>query len=188
MNTTGHLIVLEGTDGSGKATQTGLLSAALTAAGIPNRCLEFPRYDNDSSVLVRRYLSGAYGSRPEDVNAYAASVLYTVDRFASWAEDWREAYRAGMLLLADRYTTSNAVHQASKLPEEERPAFFEWLADLEYRKVGLPEPDLVLYLDMPVQLSGALVQSRAAGAETDIHEKNAEYLRQCRICGRQAAA
>ena len=128
----GKLIVFEGTDGSGKATQTGLLCDRLASEGASVRRLTFPRYKEDSSMLVRMYLSGAFGSRPGDVNAYAASAFYAVDRYASYKQDWGEYYEQGGILITDRYTTSNAVHQAGKLPEAERRAYLDWLFHFEY--------------------------------------------------------
>ena len=145
----GRLIVFEGTDGSGKSTQFRLLCRRMEEEGHPFHRLVFPRYDQPSSALIRMYLAGEFGSRPEDVNAYAASSFYAVDRYASWKQDWGSCYRKGGLVLSDRYTTSNAVHQACKLPEGEWEAFFRWLDDFEHGKLGLPRPDLVLYLDMP---------------------------------------
>ena len=125
----GKLIVFEGTDGSGKATQTELLCRTLTEQGVPFRRLSFPRYSEESSALIRLYLGGAFGSHPDDVNAYAASTFYAVDRYASYKKVWGEWYERGGLVLADRYTTSNAIHQASKVPQEEREDFFRWLYD-----------------------------------------------------------
>ena len=185
----GKLIVLEGTDGSGKSTQARLLARHLEAAGLPFREIDFPRYGNPFAEPAKRYLEGALGNRPGDVNAYAASVLYAVDRFASYKEDWGVAYEAGALILANRYTTSNAVHQASKLPEEERGAYLEWLFDLEYGRMGLPEPDLVVYLDLPTELSEAMLRQRqqATGTHADIHEQDEAYLRACRDSARQIA-
>ena len=136
----GKLIVFEGTDGSGKATQTALLCQTLTERGIPFRRLAFPRYEEESSALIRLYLGGAFGSHPDDVNAYAASTFYAVDRYASYKQDWGEYYRQGGLVIADRYTTSNAVHQTAKLPEEERRPFLDWLFHFEYGLLGLPRP------------------------------------------------
>ena len=136
----GRLIVFEGTDGSGKATQSTLLCDELTRRDIPFRKLEFPRYQEESSALIRLYLGGAFGDKPDDVNAYAASVFYSVDRYASYKQDWGAFYESGGLLIADRYTTSNAVHQTAKLPPEQRDAFLDWLFDFEYRLLGLPEP------------------------------------------------
>lgn len=177
----GKLIVFEGTDGSGKATQTGLLCDRLASEGAAVRRLTFPRYKEDSSMLVRMYLSGAFGSHPGDVNAYAASTFYAVDRYASYKQDWGEYYEQGGILITDRYTTSNAVHQAGKLPEAERQAYLDWLFHFEYTLLGLPAPDLVLYLDLPLELSGALIRQRAAqSGQSDIHEADEAYLRQCR--------
>ncbi|MCI5753891.1 MAG: deoxynucleoside kinase [Clostridiales bacterium] len=186
----GTLIVLEGIDGSGKSTQYRRLCQHMTALGKPFHSVVFPRYDQDSSALVRLYLSGAFGTKPDDVNAYAASAFYAVDRFASYRLDWKPAYEAGGLILADRYTTSNACHQGSKLPDSELPAYFDWLYDFEYHRLELPRPDLVLYLD--VELDVALAQMaerrRAGGGTGDIHEKDAAYLGQCLRAGRRAAA
>ena len=134
----GKLIVFEGTDGSGKATQTALLCRELESRGVPFRKLEFPRYKEESSALLRLYLSGAFGTDPADVNAYAAATFFSVDRYASFKQDWGGWYRQGGLVIADRYTTSNAVHQTSKLPPQERQVFLDWLFDFEYRKLGLP--------------------------------------------------
>ena len=178
----GKLMVVEGTDGSGKATQTALLYERLQREGRPVRKLTFPRYDQDSSMLVRMYLGGAFGSNPGDVNAYAASTFYAVDRYASYRQDWGSYYESGGLLLTDRYTTSNAVHQAGKLPWEERRAFLDWLFHFEYDLLGLPRPDLVLYLDLPTELSQVLRRQREErnGTHADIHEADEAYLRSCR--------
>ena len=178
----GRLIVFEGADGAGKATQTHLMARRLQAEGAAFREIDFPRYGNPFAEPARLYLAGVLGRRPEDVNACAASVLYAVDRYASYKEDWGGAYEAGELILANRYTTSNAVHQASKLPEGERREFLDWLFDLEYNRLGLPRPDLVLYLDLPTEISGQMLRLREAVTHTsaDIHEKDAGYLRQCR--------
>ena len=132
----GKLIVFEGTDGSGKATQAKLLCETLAQRGIAYREIDFPRYGNPFAEPANLYLHGALGNRPGDVNAYAASVLYAVDRFASYKEDWGGFYEEGGIVVANRYTTSNAVHQASKLPEGERQAFLDWLFDLEYGRMG----------------------------------------------------
>ena len=178
----GKLIVFEGTDGSGKATQARILAERLRSAGVPFQEIDFPRYGNPFAEPARLYLNGALGARPEDVSACAASTLYAIDRYASYKEDWGAAYEAGRLILANRYTTSNAVHQASKLPAEEREGFLDWLFDLEYNRLGLPRPDLVLYLDLPTEISGQMLRLREAVTHTpaDIHEKDAGYLRQCR--------
>ena len=178
----GKLIVFEGTDGSGKATQTQLLCEELDRAGIPCRRINFPRYGQPSAAMVQEYLDGKLGTHPGDVNAYAASLFYAVDRYASYKQDWGEFYESGGLVVADRYTTSNAVHQASKLPEEEREPYLNWLFDLEYRLLELPRPDLVLYLDMPTEVSEAMLRRRErdTGSHADIHEQDEAYLRRCR--------
>ena len=183
------LIVLEGTDGSGKSTQFLRLSRRLRAEGQDFHQLVFPRYQEESSALIRLYLSGAFGSRPGDVNAYAASSFYAVDRYASYRQDWGAYYEQGGLILSDRYTTSNAVHQGSKLPDDERPDFFRWLYEYEYQQLGLPRPDLVCYLDMPTGLSLSLLRGREAATNTkaDIHEQDSDYLAQCRRCAQEAA-
>lgn len=178
----GRLIVFEGTDGSGKATQTEWLCRELERRGTPYKKLTFPRYDQESSALIRLYLSGALGSRPDDVNAYAAATFYAVDRYASYKQDWGAFYEAGGLLIADRYTTSNAVHQTVKLPEGERQAFLDWLFDFEYCMLGLPRPTRVLYLDIPTSLTARMMRQREqeTHTEADIHERDEAYLRQCR--------
>lgn len=177
----GTLIVLEGIDGSGKATQAALLEQALREEGREVRHISFPDYDSDSSVFVRMYLSGEFGPSPDDVNPYAASLFFSLDRFASFRRDWKPFYEAGGVVVADRYTTSNMVHQMTKYDrEEERLAFLTWLEDMEYGKLGLPRPDGVVLLDMPLEVSDELVRQRAAaGGTMDIHEKDRAYLRRC---------
>lgn len=178
----GKLIVFEGTDGSGKSTQAKLLCSRLAQAGTAFREIDFPRYGNPFAEPAKLYLEGALGTRPGDVNAYAASTLYAVDRFASYKQDWGGFYEAGGLVIANRYTTSNAVHQASKLPDAEREEYLNWLFDLEYGRLGLPKPDLVLYLDMPIEVTERMMDHRAreTGARADIHERDGAYLRRCR--------
>ncbi len=186
----GKLIVLEGIDGSGKSAQYRRLCTRMENDGIAYTHIVFPRYDKESSALIRMYLGGQFGSKPEDVNAYTASTFYAVDRFASYRSDWGPVYENGGLILSDRYTTSNAVHQGSKLPEEELPAFFDWLQDLEYGKMGLPQPDLVIYLDVDVELSLARMRRRQKKTHTsaDIHEQDVAYLERCLRTARLAAA
>ena len=140
----GKLIVIEGTDGSGKSTQFRLLTEAVAQAGWEFRKLVFPQYQEESSALIRMYLGGQFGDKPSDVNAYAASAFYAVDRYASYKKVWGEWYEQGGLVLSDRYTTSNAVHQASKEPEEKQGEFLRWLYEFEYDKLGLPRPDLTI--------------------------------------------
>lgn len=185
----GKLIVIEGTDGSGKSTQFDLLTRRLEAEGLSFRRLRFPRYDQPSSALIRMYLGGDFGAAPDAVNAYAASTFYAVDRYASFVQDWRRDYQAGGVFLSDRYTTSNAVHQGAKLPESEQPAFFDWLYDLEYVKLGLPRPDLVVYLDVDLETSLERMKHRQekTGKDGDIHEKDVAYLAACLATGSRAA-
>lgn len=178
----GKLIVLEGTDGSGKSTQFRALCQRLDQAGIAYRHVVFPRYDQPSSALIRMYLGGDFGTDPANVNAYAASAFYAVDRYASYKQDWESWYLQGGLVLCDRYTTSNAVHQAGKVAPEERESFLHWLYDFEFGKLGLPAPDLVLYLDMPTDMTVHLLRDRETATHTqaDIHERDTAYLTQCR--------
>ena len=181
--------MLEGTDGSGKSTQFARLCRRLEEEGQPFHRVIFPRYDKESSALVRMYLGGAFGSRPGDVNPWAASAFYAVDRYASYRQDWQSWYEGGGLVLADRYTTSNAVHQASKLPQAERADFFRWLYDFEFDRLGLPRPDRVIYLDMPTEQALTLLRSRENTTHTsgDIHEVDGGYLALCRETALQAA-
>ncbi len=185
----GKLIVFEGTDGSGKATQSRLLYERLRREGVDCRKLDFPRYGEPSCAAVELYLHGALGDKPGDVNGYAASTFFAVDRYCSYKQDWGEYYERGGLLIADRYTTSNAVHQASKLPEAERKAFLTWLFDFEYRMLGLPEPTAVFYLDVPTELTERMMRAREAAnrTEADIHERDEAYLRRCGEVGRLLA-
>lgn len=185
----GKLIVFEGTDGSGKATQSKLLLERLQREGFDCRALTFPRYGKPSAAPLEEYLHGAYGSHPEAVNAYAASTFFAVDRYASYQQDWGKYYESGGILVADRYTTSNAVHQASKLPEGERRAFLKWLFDFEYRLLQLPEPTLVFYLDVPTEITEKMMRCREAQTNTtaDIHEQDDGYLRACRRAAQKTA-
>lgn len=178
----GKLIVIEGLDGSGKSTQLDLLYKNLKHHGIDCKSVSFPDYDNPSSTLVKMYLGGDFGKKPGDVNAFAASVFYTVDRYASFKANWGEYYSDGGTVVAGRYTTSNAIHQASKLPESEWENFLSWLYDFEYSKIGIPKPDKVIFLDMPVEVSQKLLTKRYEGdnSKKDIHESDTEYLDRCR--------
>ena len=186
----GKLIVLEGTDGCGKSTQYRRLCRHVEEAGIPSRQLVFPQYQEPSSALIRMYLAGEFGSHPDDVNPYAASSCYAVDRYASLKKVWGTWYEEGGLVLADRYTTSNAIHQGAKCAPEDRPAFLTWLDDYEYVRLGLPRPDLVILLDMPVDRAVSLLRAREEETHTraDIHELDTAYLASCRDCARQAAS
>ena len=183
------LIVIEGTDGSGKSTQFRLLTERVAAEGREFQKLVFPQYSEPSSALIRMYLGGEFGTKPSDVNAYAASAFYAVDRFASYKKVWGEWYEKGGLVLSDRYTTSNAVHQASKEPEDKQLEYLKWLYEFEYDKLGLPCPDLTIYLDVPTDFTEKMMRSREAATNTqaDIHEKDLAYLATCRRMGKKAA-
>lgn len=178
----GFLIAIEGTDGSGKHLQTQLLAKRLKQALYPVRELSFPCYNSASSALVKMYLGGELGTDPSKVNAYAASTFYAVDRFASYTADWKKDYEAGKLLLADRYAESNIVHQGSKMQPAERDDFIRWERDLEYARMGIPVPDIVIFLDVPTEISARMRAEREAKTHTtaDIHERDNKYLAHCR--------
>lgn len=185
----GKLIVIEGTDGSGKSTQFRLLTDRLESEQVKFQKLVFPQYSEPSSALIRMYLGGEFGKSPSDVNAYAASAFYSVDRYASYRKVWGKWYEEGGLVVSDRYTTSNAVHQTSKEPEGKREDFLNWLYDFEYDKLGLPRPDLVIYLDVPTDFTEKMLRHRESETNThaDIHEQDMQYLATCRRMGRAAA-
>ena len=185
----GRLIVFEGTDGSGKSTQFRALCDRAARSGHSFQKLVFPQYSEPSSALIRMYLGGEFGSHPGDVNPYAASSFYAVDRYASFKKVWGTFYQSGGLVLTDRYTTSNAVHQTGKLPESEWEDFLRWLFDFEYGKLGLPEPSLVLYLDMPTEQAVENLRRRERETHTtgDIHEVDTAYLARCRRVAHKAA-
>lgn len=185
----GIFIDLEGLDGSGKTTQTELICKRLEQDNIDYRRIKLPDYDSDSSILVRKYLAGDFGKNAGDVNAYAASVLYAADRFASFTEKWGEDYKSGKLIFADRYTPANALYQMTKLDKSEWDPFLEWLFDFEYNKIGIPAPDKVIFLDMPVEVSQKLMTARYGGDESkkDVHEANVEFLNACREAALYAA-
>ncbi len=179
----GKLITIEAGDGSGKATQTKALYDRLLAEGYQVLKVEYPDYQSESSALVRMYLGGEFGQQAENVSAYGASAFFAVDRYASYLLKWRQAYESGWIILADRYTTSNMVHQAVKLKDSaEREEFLTWLWDFEFGRLQLPVPDRVIYLDMPPEISDRLINSRAAkdsSRQKDIHEKDTSYLHHC---------
>ena len=178
----GKLFVIEGVDGSGKATQTDLLYQALQNEGKTVRKISFPNYDSPSSSLIKMYLNGEFGTDPQAVNAYATSVFFAVDRFASFRTDWHSFYEDGGIIIADRYVTSNLVHQAGKIEDvAEKERYIQWLSHLEYDIFGLPRPDCVIFLDMPPAYSLRLRQQRNTfkhGLTHDIHEEDQGYLYQ----------
>ncbi|MBR0415269.1 MAG: deoxynucleoside kinase [Clostridia bacterium] len=174
--------VIEGLDGSGKSTQVRLLEAHLSEQGKDFLHIKLPDYESDSSALVKMYLAGEFGSNAADVNVYAASAFYAVDRFANFHTKWKNAYESGKDIIADRYTTSNAIYQLAKLEKSQWDAYLDWLSDFEYIKMGIPQPDKVIYLDMPIDISQRLMSKRYAGDESkkDVHEKNIAFLECCR--------
>lgn len=185
----GKFIVIEGLDGSGKATQTEILKKSFESEGKKVKKLTFPDYDNLSSALVKMYLGGEFGDNPDDVNAYAAAAFYTVDRIASYLKFWKEDYENDSYILADRYATSNIIYQMSKLPESEWDDYIAFQEDFEYNKIKVPKPDLVVYLDVEPDVSQKLMSKRYAGDENkkDLHEKNVNFLLECRKSALYAA-
>ena len=184
-----RLIVLDGLDGSGKSTQLDRLNGYFAENGIRYKQISFPDYAQPSSSLVTMYLNGEFGNSADAVNAYAASSFYAVDRYASYKKFWQADYENETLILAARYTTSNAIHQMGKLPREEWDAYLTWLEEYEYGLLGLPRPDAVLFLDMPLDISQRLLSGRYGGDEQkkDIHERDLAYLKQCRESALYAA-
>lgn len=176
----GKFIVIDGLDGSGKGTQSEMLKARLEKSGKKVRLLSFPMYDSESSRLVKIYLGGELGSNPSDTNAYAASSFFAADRYVSYRTDWKKDIEdENTIVIANRFTTANAVHQLSKMPREEWAAFLDWLWDYEYNKLGVPRPDLVIYLEMSPEISMSLVSHRSSetGQIKDIHEKDPLHLK-----------
>ncbi len=176
------LIIIEGLDGSGKSTQVELLQKYFENEGIDYKKIKLPDYDSPSSTLVNMYLAGDFGKSADDVNAYAAGAFFAVDRFASYKLNWGKDYENGTLILADRYATSNSIYQMEKIDESKWDEYLEWSADFEYEKIGIPKPDAVIYLDMPVEISQRLMTRRYDGNENkkDVHEANVSFLEKCR--------
>ena len=180
----GKLFVIEGTDGSGKQTQLKKLKEHLEQNGIDYREVSFPNYDSPSSDLVKMYLAGEFGTDPTAVSPYIASTFYAADRYATFKKGYFDYYNQGGIIIADRYTTANMVHQASKIhDEEERNKFLDWLFDFEFNLYGLPKPTKTFFLNMPPEASQRLMKDRANKitheAKKDIHESNPEYLKEC---------
>ncbi len=178
----GKLYVIDGLDGSGKGTQSKKLEAYLSAKGINVKRIDFPRYGSKGCALVEGYLHGDLGGKPDDTGAYATSLFYGLDRYWSYRTEWGSFYhKPDSILICDRYTTANAVHQCSKLPKAQWDAFLDWLWDIEYNKIGIPRPDKIIYLEMPPAISRKLVEKRAAaeGRCIDIHEADQSYLDRC---------
>lgn len=178
----GKLIVIEGTDSSGKETQTKKLYERLANEVEKVRKISFPNYESPACEPVKMYLAGAFGDNALNVNPYPVSTKFAIDRYASYKMDWESFYNAGGIIVTDRYTTSNMVHQASKIENiDEKSKYLGWLEDLEYNKMGIPKPDLVIFLNMPTEMAVKLMEARKnkiTGEEKkDIHEKDTSYLK-----------
>jgi len=184
------LYVIDGLDGSGKGTITTRLQQHYHAAGITARRISFPNYESESGALVRMYLDGRLGGTPEDTGPHAASTMFAIYRYISDRCDWGDFYRDGDgIIIADRYTTANAVHQMTKIPQQQWDSFLDWLFDFEYNKLGLPAPDTVIYLDMLPHLSQRTITARsiAQNRTVDIHETDTSHLEKARRAGLYAA-
>lgn len=183
------LIIMEGLDGSGKSTQTQLLEDYFKDNNLDYKKIKLPDYDSPSSTLVNMYLGGEFGKDANDVNAYAAGAFYAVDRFASFKLNWKKDYDNGTIILADRYATSNSIYQMEKIDKKDWDEYLDWSEDFEYNKIGIPRPDAVIFLDMPVEISQKLMTSRYNGDEgkKDVHEANVQFLNNCRKSALYAA-
>lgn len=177
----GKLFVIEGTDGSGKQTQLERLKQRFEEEKIDYKSMSFPNYENDSSALVKMYLAGEFGENAKDVSPYIASTFFAADRYATFKRYFEDYYNNGGILLADRYTTANMVHQAGKIQnKEERKKFLDWLYDFEFNLYGLPKPDKVFFLNMPPEYSLKLTKDRenkfSHTQAKDIHERDENHI------------
>lgn len=178
----GKIIVIEGTDSSGKETQTKLLYERIKKINEKTIKISFPNYDSPACEPVKMYLAGAFGTDAVKVNPYPVSTMYAIDRYASYKQDWGKSYEEGYIIVTDRYVTSNMIHQASKIQsEEEKEEYLKWLIDLEYKKNQIPEPDIVIFLKMPIDKAKELMENRNnkidGSMKKDIHEINEDYLK-----------
>ena len=178
----GKLFVIDGTDGSGKQTQFQQLQESLLKDGIDYKVVSFPNYDSPSSALVQMYLSGEFGENAKEISPYIASTFYAADRYATFQTGYKKYYEDGGIILADRYTTANMVHQAGKIKDEkEREKFLNWLWDFEFNLYGLPVPNEVFFLNMPVEKSIELMKDRenkfTHQEKKDIHERDVNHLK-----------
>lgn len=171
------LIVIEGLDGCGKSTQLELLKSCYSA-----HFITFPYYETDSGRMISAYLRGDYNEQDPKVSAYSASIMYAADRYTNYRTHWKTLYESGKPVFSARYVSSNAIYQMTKLEKSEWDGYLDWLCDLEYTKLGMPRPDLTLFLDMPGDISQKLLLKRYGGDETkkDIHERDADFQRRCR--------
>ncbi len=177
----GKIFVIDGTDGSGKQTQFDLLKKHLDDDGIEYRTVSFPNYDSPSSSLVKMYLSGEFGENAKEISPYIASTFYAADRYATYTKDFKKYFEDGGIILADRYTTANMVHQAGKISnKQEREKFLNWLFDLEFNIYGLPVPSKVFFLNMPPEKVKQLIKNRenkfTHDNKKDIHERDQKHI------------
>ena len=178
----GKIIVIDGTDSSGKETQTKLLYERIKKINEKTIKISFPNYDSPACEPVKMYLAGSFGTDAVKVNPYPVSTMYAIDRYASYKQDWGKSYEEGYIIVTDRYVTSNMIHQASKIQsEEEKEEYLKWLIDLEYKKNQIPEPDIVIFLKMPIDKAKELMANRNnkidGSMKKDIHEINEDYLK-----------
>ncbi len=189
----GMLFAIEGVDGSGKQTQADILYKRLLGEGKKVSKISFPDYDSESSYAVRQYLAGAFGKNANDVSAKAASTFFALDRYVSYKTKWEKLYTGGEIIIADRYVTSNMIHQASKIDDyEEKDAFLDWVSDFEYGIYSLPKPDKVIFLDVPPEVAKKITEGRknkATGGEVqDIHESDREHIKKSYESAKYVAA
>ena len=188
----GKIIVIEGTDSSGKETQSNIIFEKLKERNLNVRKISFPNYESPACTPVKMYLAGEFGEDPVKINPYPISTMYAIDRYASFKQDWENFYNDGGIIITDRYTTSNMVHQASKIEVyNEKLEYLNWLEDLEYDKIKIPRPDVVIFLNMPTEFAIKLMESRknkiTGEMKKDIHEKNHEYLKKSHDNAREVA-
>ncbi|WP_022819815.1 dTMP kinase [Fusobacterium russii] len=178
----GKIIVIEGTDSSGKETQTKLLYERIKKLYNRTIKISFPNYKSPACEPVKMYLAGEFGKDATKINPYPVSTMYAIDRYASFKQNWEKFYRDNYIIITDRYVTSNMIHQASKIEDrDKKEEYLKWLEDLEYEKIEIPRPDEVIFLKMPIDKAKILMEERKnkiTGEEKkDIHELNEEYLK-----------
>lgn len=195
----GKIIAIEGTDGSGKQTQTEKLIERLKSEGYNVYSISFPNYSSDSSAPVKMYLNGEMGKAPGDVSAKAASILFAVDRYVTYKKEFEKLYNEKeAVFVFDRYTASNIIHQGAKLmtemgvDTEKLRKFILWVDSLEHEELQIPKADITIYLNVPLEYTKTLRKNRAnkinSSEKQDIHESNDMYLENCAVTGMSAAA
>ena len=185
------IIAIEGIDAAGKGTQTRLLKERAEKMGLKVETLSFPRYHKTTfAIQIAQYLNGEFGEL-DDMPAHFPALLYAGDRFESLSLI-NTLISSTDLLIIDRYVSSNLAYQAAKVPQPEQEAFIEWLAKIEYDIYKLPEANITLHLDLPVETAARLLYKKKARSYTsekaDLHEKNRDYLSQCHRVYRYLAA